>query len=292
MELRKRRKRSNLTQVEVAEKTDVSLPALRKLERGLGNLDTWTKVLNGFEWTLRGKNLPMGESIGKQVALLRRRHKISQRALASMAGVTQPTIIALELREKGRVSTLNAVLTVLGAGPVLTSADENPSFYAHAGNSSGFEAWATPQWLLDRLHQVFGTFDLDPCSSTKDRRTARVKAKAYFTADDDGLSLPWTGIVFLNPPYGRQLRYWTSKAKSEQQAGHAKTVIALVPARTDTKWWHEDIAGHATVFFLKGRLSFGDGEQPAPFPSALAIWGLAFDHANRLRTALPEAWTP
>ena len=58
------------------------------------------------------------------------------------------------------------------------------------------------------------------------------------------------------------------------EVGNAKTVIALVPARTDTGWWHNDIAGQASIFFLKGRLSFGDGSQPAPFPSALIVWGL------------------
>jgi hypothetical protein len=90
-----------------------------------------------------------------------------------MAGITQPTVIALEVRNSGRLSSLNAILTVLGAGPVLSPAGENPSFYTHAGNSSAHEAWATPSWILDRLYSVFDHFDLDPCSATKDRRLTR-----------------------------------------------------------------------------------------------------------------------
>ena len=292
MEFRKLRKREGLTQGEVAASAQTSIPAIRKLERGLGNLTTWTKTLKALGWTLRGKNLPAADSIGRQVALLRKRQKISQRSLASMAGITQPTVIALEVRNTGRLSSLYAVLTVLGAGPVLTTAGEKPSFYTHAGNSSAHEAWGTPTWFLDRLYSVFDHFDLDPCSSSKDRRIARVKARAYFTAEDDGLSLPWSGTVFLNPPYGRELRFWTAKARSEFELGNAKTVIALVPARTDTGWWHNDIAGKASIFFLKGRLSFGDGTQPAPFPSALIVWGLSAEKAPILKSAIPEAWSP
>ena len=143
----------------------ISLPAIRKLERGLGNLTTWTKALDALGWTLRGRNLPAGDSIGRQVAILRKRQKLSQRSLAAMAGITQPTVIALEIRNSGRLSSLNAILTVLGAGPVLSAAGENPSFYAHAGNSSAHEAWSTPSWILDRLYSVFDHFDLDPCSA-------------------------------------------------------------------------------------------------------------------------------
>jgi phage N-6-adenine-methyltransferase len=258
----------------------------------LGNLTTWTKALNALGWTLRGRNLPAGDSIGRQVAILRKRQKLSQRSLAAMAGITQPTVIALEVRNSGRLSSLNAILTVLGAGPVLSPAGENPSFYAHAGNSSAHEAWSTPTWILDRLYSVFDHFDLDPCSATKDRRLTRVKARTYFTASDDGLSLPWIGTVFVNPPYGRELRFWTDKARTEFELGNAKTVIALVPARTDTGWWHNDIAGKASIFFLKGRLSFGDGTQPAPFPSALIVWGLSAEKAPILKSAIPEAWSP
>ena len=95
----------------------------------------------------------------------------------------------------------------------------------------------------------------------------------HFTAADDGLALAWFGAVFFNPPYGRALRHWTTKARQEWQTGCARLIIGLVPARTDTGWWHDDIAPTADVFFLRGRLSFGDAQQSAPFPSALAIWG-------------------
>jgi phage N-6-adenine-methyltransferase len=241
---------------------------------------------------VRGRNLPAGKTLGEQIAAARKRKGIGQRLLAEMAGVTQPTIIALERSGRGRLETLNRVLTVLGAGACLMPKNIKPKFFNSAGNSSAHHGWETPAWLLEILYQVFGAFDLDPCSSTHNRRNASVRAKVHYTVDDDGLNLPWHGKVFVNPPYGRQLRLWTAKAKNEALIGNANLVVALIPARTDTIWWHEDIAGHATVFFLRGRLSFGDCGQAAPFPSALIIWGGTSEHLASLGSALPKAWQP
>lgn len=92
-----------------------------------------------------------------------------------------------------------------------------------------------------------------------------------FTIDDDALSLPWFGRVFVNPPYGRDLGAWTTKGRSEFETGSVETIVALVPVRTDTNWWHIDVISPATVLFLKVRLRFGDGKQSAPFPSALVV---------------------
>ena len=289
-EFRRIRRSKGLTQAQVAALAELCIPAVRHLEHGRGNLNTLACVLKALDCELKGRNLPAGDSLGNQVARLRKRRRVSQRTLARQVGVTQPTIIAIEKRNRGRLATLERVLSVLGAGPALFPAGESPAFYTHAGNSSVHEAWETPVWLLERLYAVFGTFDLDPCSATHDRRTARVRAKVYFTQADDGLSVPWHGRVFVNPPYGRALRFWTRKARTEVELGNAEVVVCLVPARTDTGWWHEDVAGKATVFFLRGRLSFGDGTQPAPFPSALLVWGAQDQSLAELRAALPEAW--
>lgn len=137
---------------------------------------------------------------------------------------------------------------------------------------------------------MFGNFDLDPCSPTKSRRTAPVKARVHYTAEDDGLSLPWFGTVFVNPPYGRALHHWIAKAREEVTQGNAKTVVALLPARTDTTYWHEDVVSTASVFFFRGRLHFGANGQAAPFPSALAVWGASPDVTKALEDALPNAW--
>jgi len=134
---------------------------------------------------------------------------------------------------------------------------------------------------------VFGQFDLDPCSPGDGDF-----AKAHFTKSDDGLKLSWFGSVFMNPPYGRTIGDWIAKAKAETESGNARVVVGLVPARTDTSWFHASIAGFATTIFLRGRLSFGDGEQSAPFPSALIVWGGTPEQIDDLVKALPNAWRP
>jgi len=93
--------------------------------------------------------------------------------------------------------------------------------------------------------------------------------------------------IYLNPLYGRQIGDWMAKAASEAAAGRASPVIALVPARTDTEWWHTSVvAAGATVALLKGRLKFGgEGGQGAPFPSALVLWSGTAEHTQRLRAA-------
>ena len=182
------------------------------------------------------------------------------------------------------------LLAVLGAGAYLAPKDTPKAFFANVGVSSVHHGWHTPEALLQQLYRVFGTFDLDPCSPTKNRRGAPVKARVYYTVEDGGLSLPWFGKVFVNPPYGRALRHWTTKAREEVELGNAEMVIVLLPARTDTTYWHEDVAPSATVFFLRGRLHFGTNGQAAPFPSALAVWGASPATIAVLQQALPNSW--
>jgi len=224
-----------------------------------------------------------------KLATLRKSRGLNQRELAAMVEVTQPTIIALETRGRGRLTTLEGMLSALGAGAYLAPRGEAKAFYTHAGNSSTNQAWETPVALLETLHGVFGRFDLDPCAPRRSR--ARVRARVHLTEADDGLSVPWRGTVFVNPPYGRTLATWVAKARSEVESGRAKTVVALLPARPDTNYWHEHVAGWAAVFFfLRGRLRFGDGKQSAPFPSALAIWGADAATLASLAAALANAW--
>lgn len=132
--------------------------------------------------------------------------------------------------------------------------------------SSATDNWATPQDFFDKLNRIFD-FTLDPCASDSNH-----KAEKYFTIEDNGLEQSWDGErTFMNPPYGREIGKWVKKA-SEQKGGLA---VCLVPARTDTKWWHDYVVGGgATIWYLRGRLKFGGQANSAPFPSAVVIfWG-------------------
>ena len=129
--------------------------------------------------------------------------------------------------------------------------------------SSASDNWETPQKLFDVLNKEF-KFTLDVCASKENH-----KCPKYYTADDGGLSKEWSGVCWMNPPYGREIGAWMKKAYESSLLG-AK-VVCLVPARTDTKWWH-DYAMKGEIEFIKGRLKFGNAKNCAPFPSAVVVF--------------------
>lgn len=128
--------------------------------------------------------------------------------------------------------------------------------------SSATDLHATPQAFFDKLNEEFH-FELDVCATAENAKCAK-----FFTKDDDGLSQSWKGVVFMNPPYGREIIKWMQKAHWSSQCG--ATVVCLVPARTDTRWWHEYAIQHE-IRFIRGRLKFGDAKNSAPFPSAVVV---------------------
>ena len=130
--------------------------------------------------------------------------------------------------------------------------------------SSKTDLWSTPQAFFDRLNFIY-QFTLDPCANKEN-----AKCSNYFTTEDDGLSQSWGGHrVFMNPPYGREIKNWMKKAYEESLNG--ALVVCLVPSRTDTAWWH-DYAMEGRIEFLRGRLKFGDAANSAPFPSAVVVF--------------------
>ena len=132
--------------------------------------------------------------------------------------------------------------------------------------SSETTSWSTPKDLFDRLDKEYN-FTLDPCAAP-----VNAKCDKYFTIKDNGLIQDWDGhTVFMNPPYGRQISKWVKKAFEESKKFDTK-VVCLLPARTDTKWWHEYCMKADEIHFVKGRLKFGTAVNSAPFPSAIVVF--------------------
>lgn len=293
-ELRLARTAAGLSQAALAAKAGVSLPTVGQAERSEGRYDSFTKLAGALGLTIGSRTpLPAGETIGEQLATYRiRLGHFSQRGLAAAAGLTPATAAAVENGRIGHLAALEAVARILGVTLCLER-NGRAKFFSGAAISSAHECWTTPAWVLERLYRVVdGPFDLDPCSPTKDRARAPVQARRYFTEVDDGLSRPWKGAVFMNPPYGRVMADWMTKAASEAASGRASAVIALIPARTDTEWWHRSVVdAGATVALLKGRLRFGgEGGSVAPFASALVLWSEYAEYSDVLRREFPEAW--
>jgi len=124
--------------------------------------------------------------------------------------------------------------------------------------------WGTPEAFYNRLDCEFA-FTLDPCATAQNAKCAR-----FYTPEIDGLGQPWPGTVFVNPPYGREIGDWVRKAYQEAQAG--ATVVMLIPARTDTAYWHDWIMRASEVRFVRGRLTFEGASNSAPFPSCVVVF--------------------
>lgn len=115
--------------------------------------------------------------------------------------------------------------------------------------SSASAHWSTPKALYDALHEEF-RFTMDACP---------------YGGSIESL-MPWEGErVYCNPPYGRGIGNWLRRARE------AEIAVYLLPARTDTRWWHDYVMKADEIRFLRGRLTFGDAEHPAPFPSCVVI---------------------
>lgn len=144
--------------------------------------------------------------------------------------------------------------------------------------SSGKDDWETPQNLFDQLNKKYN-FTLDPCCTKENAKT-----KKYYTIKENGLLQNWEGEnVFVNPPYSKQGKQdeWVKKCYEESLKPNT-LVVALLPARTDTKRFHKYILGKAEIIRIEGRLMFeingkpilgkNNKPQPAPFPSMICIW--------------------
>ena len=127
--------------------------------------------------------------------------------------------------------------------------------------------WATPQDFFDRLNAEF-KFTLDPCASAENH-----KCDKYYTKAEDGLIQDWSGeTVFCNPPYGREIGRWVCKCFHEVFDGKCPCAVMLLPARTDTRWFHDYIYNKAEIRFIPGRLKFNSQKNSAPFPSMVVVF--------------------
>lgn len=158
--------------------------------------------------------------------------------------------------------------TVERHGPAPTAAQTrevvreiNPKLAVHF--STGEDAWETPQDFFDTLDAEFG-FELDVCALPTSAKCAR-----YFTPETDAFAHDWRGACWMNPPYS-EIGRWIERA--DQAARDGATVVALIPARTDTAWWWEHCRHHE-IRFVRGRLKFGGSPNSAPFPSAVVVFG-------------------
>ncbi len=137
--------------------------------------------------------------------------------------------------------------------------------YVHFSSES--PEWYTPRHVLGKVVEALGAIDLDPCADPEHH----VPSLDHFTKEDDGLSREWRGRVYMNPPYGSEIGAWVRKLLAEYRKGHVTAAVAFVPARTDTTWFY--LLREQPRCFVRGRLTFSEHENAAPFPSAAFYLG-------------------
>lgn len=133
--------------------------------------------------------------------------------------------------------------------------------------SSKSEMWETPQNFFDKLNDEFH-FAVDACTILEN-----TKCDEFYTPEDDGLSKDWDETTWCNPPYGRKIWEWVRKAYY-QAIQFGSTIVMLLPARTDTRWFHDYIyeKDWVEIRFVRGRLKFGESKNSAPFPSMVVVF--------------------
>ena len=137
-----------------------------------------------------------------------------------------------------------------------------------AGFARKFESatveWPTPQDLFDEINREFN-FTTDVAATDEN-----AKCKNYYTKEQDGLKQEWRGVCWMNPPYGRAMTEWLKKAIKETWNG--TTTVCLIPARTNTAWWHDLCQKYGEVRFVRGRPKFGGADHGLPQPLAIVVF--------------------
>jgi hypothetical protein len=164
----------------------------------------------------------------------------------------------------GKVPSREAVVQA-AKEPEKAKATFDKSVHASSETSEHY----TPAHIVAAVDLCLGGIDLDPCSNSKS--DPNVPAANVFTAAENGLTRPWSGTVYMNPPYGSEIKAWIEKLVHEYEDGEVSAAIALVPARPDTGWFLA--LANYPVCFVSGRLTFIGNDSPAPFPSALVYLG-------------------
>ena len=269
----------------LAERSGESAQAIFRLERGIGSVSTLEAVMRALDFRLTG--IGPGKSLADQLRTRRLKLSMTIKALAKRTALSPTTIRSVELGG-GSVASILKILNAL-APKAKRRAPERA--YWGQGDKDDRDSRFTPPDFMESIYASFGRIDLDPCAHPSSPVAA---SKKYILANgDDGLRDAWSGeFVYVNPPFSNQLN-WLRRAHEQWRLGNVATIACLVPARTDSAWFHETLRADADIYFLQGRLRFLDlrgSEQATPFSLMVVIFGATKEQKEKFAAAVPGFW--
>lgn len=228
-----------------------------------------------------------GRTIFDQLRAKRQKLRWSIAETARRADLNRATVAGLE-RGEGSVASLQCLLTALA--PKARRRAPERSYWGQ-GDKEDRDSRFTPPDFMEIIYEAFGPVDLDPCAH---RMSPVVAARRIILEEGgDGLIDEWSGkLAFVNPPFSAQL-LWLRRAYSQWLVGNVETIVCLVPARTDSAWFHETLAVDADIYLLQGRLKFlstAGKAQPTPFSLMLVTLGASDEQRARLAELTPGGW--
>lgn len=272
-----------MSQRELASRLGVTRLAITRLEAGIGSIPLLSKVMDEIGFRLSG--VARGGRLSDQLRARRIRLGMTTRDVAKKSMLDHRTVEAVENGD-GTVASLVQLLKALAPAakrtePARASWAFDPS--SHDERDKRF----TPSWFLAHIADAFGPIDLDPCG----HELSAVSARRRIILPECGLSSSWAGhrLVFVNPPYSAVTK-WMARAASAWADQEVRTIVMLVPVRTDSETYQARVSRDAHTLFLGGRMRFESAQGiawPAPFSLMLLIWGGSEEQIARFRDLVP-----
>lgn len=283
--IKEARRSAGLTQRALAQRIDVDVQTIKRMEQGIGSASTLVAAMKALDFHLTG--VGRGATLPEQLRANRLGRSLSLRETAARTGMSRTTIAALD-RGEGTIASLLRLLSVLAPKARRRAMERS---YWGAGDKADRDSRFTPPDFMAHVHAAFGEIDLDPCA----HRLSPVVAHRRIILDEggDGLVDDWSGrLAFVNPPFS-ELTKWLERAHREWSAGRVSTVVCLVPVRTDSALFHDRISADADIYLLRGRIRFLDPRgraQPTPFSLMVLTFGTSPAQREAFARAVPGFW--
>lgn len=275
------RKASGYTQSELATHSNVSRTAVIGLEQGKGTMSTLAAVSEHIDFRIAG--LSRGSSFGEQVKRRRHRLKWTQKKLATKTQLSLPTIRSVE-NNTGNLESFSRIIGAIGDRPKPRKAEKS---YWRGGKR---DVRHTPPKIITAVKTSFGNIHCDPCHDPESYVQPSVIG---ITQEMDGLSTKWEGeVAFVNPPFS-DLTRWIKRITLAVSNKEVRTIVALLPLRSETKAFQDQVLCVADLLLPRGRMCFFSGGKelgPAPFPVVFAIWNGEEKQIASFAKAIDAIW--